>query len=248
MHLIEDDHCKEINHAVCWACLYIKQGINISMIKFSLALLLAFPLLANAEPYMVLGRTIDIVPPPGYCVLGKTKAEQEYVNNYKEISKSGLELLQASVPCTDLKKFNANMLNQFPRTSLVSVVKAKGKLILETSTPKESLSRIGGGMQTVDIDAVNSRLRKALADKNFAASMSRVTPLGSDGNAFYFAILGSVQPDGMPLQQVTSVSAALLINKLPLNVQASESVIVKNAAAPASIVQKQVESIISRNN
>lgn len=103
-------------------------------------------------------------------------------------------------------------------------------------------------MQTVDIDAVNSRLRKALADKNFAASMSRVTPLGSDGNAFYFAILGSVQPDGMPLQQVTSVSAALLINKLPLNVQASESVIVKNAAAPASIVQKQVESIISRNN
>ena len=213
---------------------------------FVLAVTFALPLLAAAEPYMVLGRAIDLSPPPGYCVVGKTPAERQYLERYKDISKSALELLQASVPCSDLKKFNAKLLSQFPRTALVSVVKAKGQLTLETGTRQQFLSRFGKP-ESFDVEAVNTRLRKALTDKTFAAAMSKMTPLGSDGDAYYWATLGTAQAEGMPLYRVTSVSAALLINRLPLSVQASESVGFTDGPAPASIVQNQIKSILVRN-
>lgn len=213
---------------------------------FVLAATFALPILAVAEPYMVHGRAIDLSPPAGYCALGKTSLERLYLENYKDLMKSVMEVVQASVPCSDLKKFNANLLSQFPRTALVSVVKAKGQVILETGTRGEFLSRFGT-TKPLDVAAANSRLRNALADKSLTASMSQMTPLGSDGDAFYWASVASVQSEGMPPYRVTSVSAALLINRLPLNVQASESAGSTDGPAPASIVQNQVKSILVRN-
>lgn len=213
---------------------------------FALAITFALPLSAAAEPYMVLGRAIDLSPPAGYCVLGKTPAERQYLEHYKDLTKSAMELLQASVPCSDLKKFNDKLLSQFPKTALVSVVKAKGQVILETGTRSEFLSRFGRA-EPLDVEAATSRLRKALAEKSLTADMSKMTRLGSDGDAFYWAITGTLQAEGMPLYRVTSVSAALLVNRLPLNVQASESVGFTDGPAPVSIVQNQIKSILVRN-
>lgn len=201
---------------------------------------------AQAEDFMVLGRAVSLEPPPGYCALGGTLAEREFVAKLKALMEPAGQLLQVTVPCADLLRASAGAISRFPRTATVMVVKTRGNLRLDPRTREHFLKSLGASA-VVDVSAANGRLRSALANTGTAGSLASMTPLGSDDRALYWTAVGTMQVGGGEPQKAASVMAALLINGLPLGIQATEAVGNTDGPAPATVAQRYVNAIVERN-
>lgn len=202
---------------------------------------------AFAEPFMVLGKTIDLTPPAGYCALGNTSFEQQLFTTFKARTEAAGHLLQVAVPCNDLERAKAGTITQFPRSASVMVVKRRGQLTLDPRSRADFVKSLGSPTP-IDVAVVNKRFRAALAGADFSGSLSAMTPLGSDGMAAYWSSLATVQLDGNAPQRVVSIIAAVLVNGLPLSVQVSEAAGATDGPAPASVAQQYVKVIVNRND
>jgi hypothetical protein len=201
---------------------------------------------AHAAPFIVLNRMIEVTPPTGYCALAGADRRQELFERQKTLSEPAGIVLQVSVPCEDLKKFDTGTIDGFERQAVVMVVKARGQLKLDNRSKEEFLGSLGAG-KSIDIVQINERLRTALASKSASAALQAMTPIGSDGTAFYWSAVGEAQIDGGTRKKVASVVAAVLVNGLPLSIQASEREGSTDGTAPATVAQKYVQSVVSRN-
>lgn len=199
----------------------------------------------SAEPRLVMGQAIDVAPPATYCVLGKTQREIDLLNRYKEQASPTGEILQVVAPCQDVKQFNSGEISSFLRSAQVMVVKSRGILKKESRSRVQFLADLGGERK-VDLNAVNSQVERLLKDP-FAPALTGMTPLGSDGSAFYWLISGSITDDSGNQKRVASVMGALLINELPLSVQATEREDAPDGLSPASLAQNYVRAILRRN-
>lgn len=201
---------------------------------------------ATAAPFMVLNRMIELVPPTGYCAIGKTARQKELLEQQKTRSEFAGDLLQIAVPCEELKQFDIGFVDGFTRQAIVMTVKTRGQLKLDNRSHSEFLHSLSSE-PTVDITNTNNRLRATLAQQNYPVTLQTMTLIGSDGTAIYWSIIGEVQLEGDVRKKVASVMAALLINNLRLSIQVSEQEGASNGPAPATVAQKYVQSIIIRN-
>lgn len=212
---------------------------------FGIASLL-FASVTFASPHIVLDRIIEVNPPAGYCALGETPRQRELLEREKSLQAPAGVLLQIAVPCVDLKRFDAGAIDGFARRAQVMVVKARGQLKIDGRSSQEFL-RSFGGERPVNINSVNTRLREALSENNLSASLQHMTPIGSDSTAFYWSAVVEVQARDGRRQKSASVAAAVLVNGLPLSVQAYELAGETVGPAPASVVQNYVQAILKRN-
>lgn len=212
----------------------------------ALSIGLFFGGVASATPFMILNRMVELAPPAGYCALGKNARQRELLEQQKKISEPAGVLLQVAVPCEDLEQFDTGAIDGFTRQAIVMFVKARGQLKLD-DRPRTEFLRSLGAVRPADIAKANSHLRVALSQRNTTVALQAMTPIGSDEVAFYWSSIGEVQLEGSTQKKVASVVAALLVNGLPLSIQVSEHEGASDGAAPATVAQKYVQAIISRN-
>lgn len=212
---------------------------------------LMFGAIANASPYTTLGRTIDLVPPTGYCALGETEDERGYLKKHQELTASTGVLLQVAIPCEDVKRFNDGVINKLTRQAVVSVMKAQGHVRLDNQSRSEflrSLVQSFGKSDPVDFNKANADARQKLSRTNMSISLREVTPLGADDNAFYIFVISEVHDENGEKHRVVGVTAITLINGLTLNIQVSEpEKSTVGAPSPASVARQYLEASIKRN-
>lgn len=201
---------------------------------------------AIAETFVVLGRALDLVPPAGYCSLGGSDLERHFFERFKSLAEPAGQLLQVSMPCVDLARAKTGSISQFPRTANVMVIKARGQLRIDTRSRAEFLSELGEP-GAINIESANKRLRAAMAEADVAANLGAMRPLGTDGIAFYWNIVGTAKINGASPQALASVSAAVLVNGLPLNVQVTENAGSTDSPALVTVAKSYVTAIVSRN-
>lgn len=213
-------------------------------------LLLLLPCLVwtygHAQPATVLGRTVNLTPPPGYCAIGSSPRQAEFIRRLEALQQAAGILLQATAPCPDLKRFDAGAIDEFTRQAIVMVVKAKGQLRLDPRSQTDFL-RSFGPLTPIDLAQVNARLQQATHPQPVTGSLRSMTPLGSDGKAFYWGVIGEVQADGGQSLRVTTVGAAMLVNGLPLSVQASAREDSGRDIRVGDITSQHVQAIAAKN-
>lgn len=206
--------------------------------------------IANASPYTVLGRTIDLVPPTGYCVLGETEDERDYLKRHQELLASSGVLLQVTAPCEDVKKVNVGVINRLARQTVVSVVKGQGQVRLDNRSRSEFLKTLVqnfGKSDPIDFSKAEANAAQTLRKTGMSIALREVTPLGADENAFYLFIISEAQDENGEKRRVVGVTAITLINGLTLNIQVSEPANSSGAPSPATVVRQYLQANIKRN-
>ncbi|HYP33755.1 MAG TPA: hypothetical protein VES00_17935 [Burkholderiaceae bacterium] len=216
---------------------------------FALVLVLAvMPRSAIAEPYMRLGRALDIPTMPNYCPLGKTPRQRDLVEARAKMASAAMEILVISAPCSELPAFDAGTSQAFRKMLVVAVVKAHGVLRTDPRSRAEFIRMMNDG-KPYDAKALSQRvleLAKGVGGQ-VGFDLSRMTTLGEDRFAVYSAAVGEVRKDGRTAK-VALVQASLLVSQLPLAVQATELLDGESTGtSPAVLVQQYVEAIALRN-
>lgn len=201
---------------------------------------------AHAAEHIVLGRAVELPPPQEDCVLGRTSAEREFVEQFRSLTAFSGRVLQVAVPCADVERAASGAIQSFPTVTTVRVIAARGQLRIENRSRSQFLAALGDS-ETIDIGAANRHVAAALASTDITVSLSSATPLGRDSVAAYWATVGSAKVAGGSSRKTVSVFAAVLINGLPLSVQKTVTEGISDSTALASSVQQYVQQIIVSN-
>lgn len=218
--------------------------LSVRLCVFVSFLSLAFA--AKAEDFVVLGRSVSLTPPAGYCAIGKTLPEREFFEQFKSLAAPTGLLLQVAVPCSDLERSLAGAVSRFPRTATVMVVKARGQLRVDPRSRAEFMAALAAPGR-IDIPAANNQMRAALSGTGVAVQLSSMTPLGSDQWAVYWATTGTSGSTGEEVRKTASVIGAILVNGLPLSVQTTEAAGAADGPGLATVAQQYVKAIVAGN-
>jgi hypothetical protein len=211
-----------------------------------LASLMAYFNPAMGAEHIVLGRAIELPSPQGHCILGKTSAERELVEQMRSMTAASGRLLQVAVPCADIERVAKGTISKFPTMMTVRVIAARGQLRIDDRSRSQFLASLS--KETIDIAEVNKRASVALANRDISPSLSSVTPLGRDADASYWAATGSVKITGDDTRKTMSVFAAVLINGLPVSLHKTTTAGMSDGADLASEVQSYVKQVIAVND
>lgn len=192
------------------------------MIRAHLAFaLLIFSAAAQAETVTYLGRSLNIVPPQGYCVLGASPTEREMEAFQRKNTSTAGELAQFSVPCEELSELRSGKLDNFSRWAQVLVLKAKGQLLPVTVPRAELVRKVAGSFANSppNMQAFEKRLRDEIDAGGNSVTPESVRPIGATQEAFYIELRGVVKI-GQWSSNVIGIGAVTVVNQLPIAVYA----------------------------
>ena len=188
------------------------------VIGFSLAVTAASAL---ADTVTVLGKSLQLLPPDGFCTLGASPVERELEQFRRQSAAPVGELVQLAVPCAELPAFKARMTDNFTRWVLILVVKQKGQLRLVTMPRLQFVRSVAGRLaeRPPDMNALAERIRDHLAKTGSSVSDPSVQPLGATSDAAFMEMQMTVG-SGAGKSPVVAVMAITVVNQLPLAVYA----------------------------
>lgn len=174
---------------------------------------------AHAATFEVLGKTLQLSPPPEFCELGQSPREQALLEfQQKSMSLMG-ELAQMVVPCNELDAFISGEVDAFTRWAQVVVAKSKDRVQLVTVSRKAFIRNTAGAANTpVDMAEVQRRVDDHLADTGVTMRAAGMRPLGTTAQAFFTELRMTAQAEGqtVPLIAIVAVTTA---KQLPLMLQ-----------------------------
>lgn len=220
------------------------------MFRYSVLVALAWAALvaiAQAETFTALGRTIQLVPPPGFCKLGNSEVERELEQFQRQNTSLAGELAQLAVPCSELSDFKARRIESFTRWVQILVIKPKGQLTLATMSRADFVRGLAGNLadSPPDMAALAARARDHLAKADSSVSGVSARPMGATSEAVFMEIR-STATVGTRTTPVVSIMAITVANQLPIGVYAfatSRS----RAASPVDTVRAYLRSVLELN-
>ena len=194
------------------------------MLRHLLVAALAFASLvptSRADTVTLLGRSLQVVPPPGFCKLGDSVPERELEQFQRQNTAPAGELAQMAVPCAELSDFRANKLEGFTRWVQVLVLKQKGQLKVVTTPRQEFVRAVAGRMANSppDMNAIAARIRDHLAKTDSFVSSPSAQPIGATNEAAFMEIRMTAGV-GNRSSPVVGVMAITVANQLPIAVYA----------------------------
>lgn len=176
---------------------------------------------AHAETMNFLGRSIQLVPPPGFCKLGDSPIEREMEQFQRQNTAPAGELAQFAVPCAELTDFRSMKIESFTRWVQVLVLKQKGQLKAVT-TPRATFVRaIAGRLADYppDMNALSARIKDQLAKTDSSVSGVTAQPIGATSEAVFME-MSMTATVGTWTSPVVGVMAITVANQLPVAVYA----------------------------
>jgi hypothetical protein len=176
---------------------------------------------ANAESLSVLGRNIQLVPPPGFCTLGNSAVELELARFQRQNTSPAGELVQFAVPCSELSNFKSGKSENFTRWVQILVLKHKGALKTVTTPRVDFVRDIAGRLadSPPDMNALSARMRDHLAKSGSSVSGASAQPIGATSEAVFMELRMTVT-HGTDTSPVVAVMAVTVVNQLPVAVYA----------------------------
>ena len=168
-----------------------------------------------------MGKSIQLVPPPGFCKLGDSPIEREIEQFQRQNAAPVGELAQLAVPCTELNDFRSRKIENFTRWVQVLVLKQKGQLKTVTS-PRASFVRATAGHladSPPDMNALSARIKDQLAKSDSSVSGATAQTIGATSEAAFIEI-SMTATVGAWTSPVVGVGAITLANQLPVAVYA----------------------------
>jgi hypothetical protein len=165
---------------------------------------------SSAQSINVLGRSIELPVPAGYCLMESHPADQAITARNADVrSKTSQKVLQYSVPCEDRALYRAGKLKNYARYASVILVGRNGEWKIDPRPREQVLDALSKG--AVDIASINKRLATHTAAVGGVQIQSHQI-LGRDTNAAYWAVF--VEAQGK--QQVSAIGAAVPFKQLPV--------------------------------
>lgn len=172
---------------------------------------------AEAATVNLLGRTIAVVIPAGYCEFGGHPAEAELVRSTKECIGDSNQILVLFAECKELENFRKGR-----RTMLDNY----GQILAQT--PKGQLRAIKGVSRSEYIRRLSSKssweeaLKKAEARvKQYFSGYQSSESLGlisTDANGLYMGILMTLTDDKGSPRQIIGVIGITLVKELSISI------------------------------
>lgn len=183
--------------------------------------ILGFTAAAHAETVTFLGKSIQLVPPPGFCKLGDSPIEREMEQFQRQNTAPAGELAQLAVPCTELNDFRSRKIENFTRWVQVLVLKQRGHLKIVTTPRANFVRAIAGRLadSPPDMNALSARIKDQLAKTDSSVSGASAQPIGATSEAVFMEI-SMTATVGTWTSPVVGVMAITVANQLPVAVYA----------------------------
>ena len=216
--------------------------------------LLAFGLAAltlntvRAETLTVAGVSLVIEPPFGYCALDVHSGDRAFFLKQRELLRPNNELIQASVPCDQLKAVVAGNLDSYSRWAQVQVINAGPELRTLPITRDAFVSSLTKTAQRkpLDLAAINSKVREKLKGEGIGVAASKMEVVGSDDNAVYVSMTGSIYSEGGS-SAIAMFGSMTLVKQLPIGAYAYEKQGAPRGELPTAVAKKYLKSILDKN-
>lgn len=183
--------------------------------------LLIFSAAGQADTVTYLGRSLNVVPPQDFCVLGSSAPESSLVDLQRKSTSGAGELAQFSVPCEELAEFRSGKIDNFSRWAQVLVLKAKGQLKPVMISRPELVRKLAGSFadSPPDMNAVEKRIRDEIATTGVTITPHSTKPIGATQEAFFIELRGTIQKDQWSSNFI-GIGAVTVVNQLPVAVYA----------------------------
>jgi hypothetical protein len=173
----------------------------------------------QAASFSILGRVLKLAPPPQFCELGGSAAETAMLQSHRQnFSRIGA-LAHFVVPCDEVAKFRSGKIDRFTRWAMVFVPKSKGVEWLLVKSSREEFIRKAAGVsiESLDLEKINKRHQERHPGADWTASISKMEPLGTTKQAFFFEGRMTVQSQGVSTP-ILLIGAETTVNQLPVTV------------------------------
>lgn len=207
----------------------------------------ATSLSAFADIVTVLGKSLRLLPPDGFCILGKSPVEREMEQFQRQNTAAAGELVQVAVPCAELSNFKARRADTFTRWVQILVLKQKGQLRLVAAPRAQFVRSVAGRLadSPPDMNALSQRIRDHLAKTETSISNPNAQPIGATSDAAFMEIRMTATVGGWT-SPVAAVMAITVANELPLAVYAYVTPEARGES-PAETAQLYLQKVISLN-
>lgn len=209
-------------------------------------LVLARP--AGAEPVSLLGRTIDVRPPAGYCTLGSSPIEQTLARLQREASEATGEVIHIAVECRELDEFVRGQRLLPSHWAEIVVLKARGVLKPVTGPREVFIAQVFGELppRPVDLEAASRELQAALRNPALKLDSFEPVTIGRDERAAYLLTRIRAQYRSMTLDW-RSLAALTVVNELPLALYVFEPMTetAASAEAQAAVLRDYLSRVVA---
>lgn len=119
---------------------------------------------AHAETVTVAGVSLVIYPPHGYCALDAKSGDFAFFKKQRELLRPKVELIQASVPCDQLKAMVAGKIRTYSRWAQVQVINPGPEIRTLPISRSEFITSFTKLVKRkpFDIASINSSMREKL--------------------------------------------------------------------------------------
>lgn len=179
---------------------------------------------AFAENVTVLGRSIELVPPAGFCKFGDTNLER-YLEELqrKNVASTG-ELVHYAAPCSELADFNSGKTNKITRWVQVILLRQDG-VVKVVTTSRADFVRLytkDFSIPPVGIKELRVVVRDYFAKPDAPTSVASFDKIGATTEAAFMASKHVVK-SGEGETPLFSVMAMTVVNQLPMTIYAFSS-------------------------
>jgi hypothetical protein len=180
------------------------------------SLITMFSIVAEAATVNLLGRTIEVVIPAGYCEVGGNPAENELVRRTKEGIGDSNQILVLFAACKELEDF---------RKGRRTMIDNYGQILVQT--PKGQLRAIRGVSRAKYIQEISAKSNWADAFKKAEARIKQYSPgyqsenlglISTDANGLYMGILITLTDDKVGPRPVIGVVGMTLVKELSISI------------------------------
>lgn len=204
-----------------------------------------FCVAAAAEPISLLGRTIDVQPPAGYCTLGESPIEQTLARMQREATEATGEVIHIAVECRELDEFARGQRLMPSHWAEIVVLKARGVLKPVTGPREIFIAQVFGELppRPVDLATASRELQAALRNPAVKVDSFEPVTIGRDERAAYLLTHIRAQYRSMTLHW-RSLAALTVVNELPLALYVFEPM--KDTATSAEAQAAVLRDYLSR--
>jgi hypothetical protein len=202
----------------------------------------------HAEAISVAGVTLNIEPPSGYCALDERSGDRAFFLTQRELLRPKNELIQASVPCDQLKAVVAGKLESYSRWAQVQVINVGPKLHSLSISRSDFIKGVAKSMQRrpIDVAVINRQMTEKLTGKGLSVTASKIEVVGSDDNAAYVSMSGRLESSGVS-SVIVMFGSMTLVKQLPVGVYGYEKQGAPPGELPTVVVERYLRSILVKN-
>ncbi len=170
---------------------------------------------ASAGSVEILGRSIEISPPAGYCQIGGNPKDMEILNHAKEVLNAQNRLLMLFANCDELSNYRKNSSKSIDNYGWILATTQRGELREFKNENRRSFIE---KMRTLDFSQAFHDASEKHKEQFEGVKMPTSGVLASDNNAVYVGALSTMGDLTGLSRKVSVVLALTFVKYMPFSI------------------------------